>query len=197
MQSPMQITFHGADPSPTLRALVDREAAALERFHAHLTTGRVAIELPHHHHTKGNRWQVKVELAVPGGPDVVVTRESRGRRGDDVYAAVRDAFDVARRQVQDRLHRQRGDVKTHEEAPTARIAELYPYEQCGYLATDDGRSIYFHRNAVLAGAFDDLGLGDRVSFLEEDGVKGPQASTVRLVAPAPRHPSDPTTSYEL
>jgi cold shock CspA family protein len=45
----------------------------------------------------------------------------------------------------------------------------------------DGREIYFHRNAVLAGHFDRLRIGSQVRFAEEAGEKGPQASSVRLV----------------
>ena len=37
------------------------------------------------------------------------------------------------------------------------------------------------RRAVLDGAFDRLTVGTRVSFVEEPGEKGPQASTVKLL----------------
>ena len=45
----------------------------------------------------------------------------------------------------------------------------------------DGREIYFHRKAVLNDAFDRLEVGAEVRFVEEEGEKGPQASTVRPV----------------
>ena len=54
-------------------------------------------------------------------------------------------------------------------------------EDCGFIETADGRQIYFHRNAVLDAAFDRLKVGSEVAFAEEEGVKGPQASTVRVV----------------
>ena len=54
-------------------------------------------------------------------------------------------------------------------------------EDCGFIETADGREIYFHRNAVLDGAFDRLSVGSEVRFIEEQGDKGAQASTVRLV----------------
>jgi cold shock CspA family protein len=34
--------------------------------------------------------------------------------------------------------------------------------------------IYFHRNAVLDGAFDRLSIGSEVAFVEEEGEKGPR-----------------------
>ena len=50
----------------------------------------------------------------------------------------------------------------------------------GVLETPDGRDVYFHRNSVLNGDFPKLSLGARVTFVEEMGEKGAQASTVRL-----------------
>ena len=49
----------------------------------------------------------------------------------------------------------------------------------GFLASADGREIYFHRNSVLDNAFASLSPGQRVTFFEEIGEKGPQASTVK------------------
>jgi cold shock CspA family protein len=46
---------------------------------------------------------------------------------------------------------------------------------------EQAAQIYFHRNAVLDAAFDRLKVGSEVAFAEEEGVKGPQASTVRVV----------------
>jgi cold shock CspA family protein len=50
----------------------------------------------------------------------------------------------------------------------------------GFLRTSDGREIYFHRNSVLDGGFDKLRPGTAVTFVEEQGEQGPQASTVHV-----------------
>jgi cold shock CspA family protein len=60
---------------------------------------------------------------------------------------------------------------------------LSPVDEFGYLEAEDGHEVYFHRRAVLDGAFDRLTVGTRVSFVEEPGEKGPQASTVKLLHP--------------
>jgi cold shock CspA family protein len=49
------------------------------------------------------------------------------------------------------------------------------------LTTSDGREIYFHSKAVIDGRFDGLRVGTEVTFAEEAGEKGPQASTVKPV----------------
>jgi cold shock CspA family protein len=94
--------------------------------------------------------------------------------------AVRDAFRSARRKLQDFARRQRGDVKTHQ-ALSAKVSQLFPKAGYGFLETFDGRQIYFHQNSVLSGKFGALEVGTGVRFAEEDGERGPQASTVKLV----------------
>lgn len=72
----------------------------------------------------------------------------------------------------------RGDVKRHEPETTGRVAKLFNRGGYGIITTGDERDIYFHRNSVLDGKFAKLALGARVRFVETEGEKGPQASTV-------------------
>ena len=95
--------------------------------------------------------------------------------------AINDAFKAAGRRLQDYARRQRGDVKSHEALPVARVSKILRDEGCGFLTTDDGRGIYFHKESVLNRAFPHLKAGTTVTFVEEQGEKGPQASTVRIV----------------
>jgi cold shock CspA family protein len=50
-----------------------------------------------------------------------------------------------------------------------------------YRLEPGAREIYFHRDSVLHDAFDRLAIGTEVTFVEEEGKKGPQASTVKPV----------------
>ena len=79
------------------------------------------------------------------------------------------------------MRRLQGEVKQHDGPPTATVARLDPAGEYGFLETGDGREIYFHRNSVLDAGFSRLTVGSRVSFVEEAGEKGPQASTVKLL----------------
>jgi len=94
--------------------------------------------------------------------------------------AINDAFRAAGRRLEDYARRRRGDVKTHEELPVARVTRLFTDKGYGFLTAADGREIYFHRDAVLNGGFARLKVGTSVTFAEEAGEKGPQASTVRI-----------------
>jgi cold shock CspA family protein len=85
-----------------------------------------------------------------------------------------------RRELEDYVRELRGDVKTHDPLPHAKVSELFPMEDYGFIKTHEGHRLYFHRNSVLDGRFDELDIDSEVSFVEELGDKGPQASTVRL-----------------
>jgi cold shock CspA family protein len=181
MQLPLQIAFHNLPPSETLEAVIRENAAKLDEFYNHVMRCRVVIDVPHQHHRDGNLYQVRIDLTVPGG-EIVVNREpSLHEANKDFRQAVRDAFDAVRRQLEDFARRQRGAVKHHEPVVHAKVSKLFPQEGYGFLATADGREVYFHRDAVLHGGFDRLHIGTEVTFVEEVGREGPQASTVHLV----------------
>jgi cold shock CspA family protein len=98
----------------------------------------------------------------------------------DVNVAIRDAFGSAARKLEEYVRRQRKDVKRHGVAAHGRIGKLFPQERYGFIDTSDGREVYFHANSLIEGGFDDLTMGTEVSFAEESGDKGPQASTVQV-----------------
>jgi cold shock CspA family protein len=62
------------------------------------------------------------------------------------------------------------------------VDQLVTDQDYGFLRTPEGRSVYFHRNAVVDDEFDQLKPGTGVRFVEELGEEGPQATTVVVVA---------------
>lgn len=178
MQVPLEISFHQVQPSEAIEEYVRKRADKLERFHPRIIRCRVAIEEPHRRHKNGNRFDIHVEVSVPG-KILTVGREP----GDltehlDVYQALRDAFTAMERQLEGEVRARRGEVKTHEEHPRGFVARIFPNDDCGFIETDNGREVYFHRNAVTNGGFDHLEPGMSVKFVESDGDRGPQASAV-------------------
>ncbi len=169
-------------PSEAIEAHIREKAAKLDQFYDRITRCRVVVEAPHRHHHKGKLFNIRIDMTVPGGELVVNRDPSKRAAHTDVYVAIRDAFDAARRKLQDFARRQRGDIKVHEAAPRARITKLFPEEGYGFLETSEGKEIYFHKNSVLEPGFDQVKVGTVVMFTEEQGGKGPQASTVKPVA---------------
>jgi cold shock CspA family protein len=143
----------------------------------------VALKGPGGHHQTGGLYEVNIRLVLPEGREVDVARTPKAdERHSDLAFAINDAFKRARRRLQDKVRRMQGQVKQHEAAqPTGTVARLDERGEFGFLEASDGHEVYFHRNSVLNGAFNKLSVGTRVTFAEEAGEKGPQASTVRLL----------------
>ena len=177
MQLPLQITAQDFSLSEPVETDIREKAAKLDSFYNKIMRCRVVLEAPVQHHRKGGPYNVRIDLAVPG-VELVVNRQA----DEDLYVAIRNAFDAARRQLEDYVRRHHGDVKTHEVVSYARVSQLFPEEGYGFLETPDGREVYFHRNSVLDPGFERLEVGMEVRFAEEQGGKGPQASTVTIVS---------------
>ncbi len=182
MQLPLEITWRGVEPSPHLGALIHRRVAHLERFASQINRCSVVIERQHEHPRAGSGWRVRIDLTIPPGHEIVVVRESwQGSVRDDLYSVVKDAFGAARRRIKRLVEVRRGEVKRHfEQELEAVILRLFP-QGFGFLETKGGREVYFHKNAVVDYGFEDLKVGMGVSFNEQPGEKGPQASSVRVV----------------
>lgn len=195
------ITFHGIDPSPALEGEIRRRIDALDKYYQPIIGCRVMVELAARHHEAGNRYHVRIDLTVPG-EELVVTHGASLHAGDqDIHlakatkqdeadperkhalVAVREAFDVARRRLQDYGRRQRRPPKVPARQAHGRITQLFPIDGYGYIEGEDGHEVYFQKSSVLKNAFERLTVGSAVSFEEESGEKGPQASTVKLLHP--------------
>lgn len=181
MVIPVQIAFHNMTPSEEIESRIRLEAERLDEVFGRIMSCRVVVDVPHRHHKEGNFYQVRIDLKIPGR-EVVVNREPAQHTDyRDLDIAVRDAFDEARRQLEDLARVRRGDVKAHGPAEHGRVIRLMAEGGYGFLETPDGREIYFHRNSVRNGGFERLEVGAEVAFSEEEGDKGPQATTVRPV----------------
>ncbi|MCC6551823.1 MAG: ribosome-associated translation inhibitor RaiA [Polyangiaceae bacterium] len=177
----LQVTYRNLPPTPAIEEAIQEKAARLGKFFPRIMSCRVAVEATSHRHMRGNVYRVRIDVTVPGAELVIGRDPSAPHAHDDVYVAIREAFDGIRRQLQDHARRQRGFVKSHEQPPHGRVARFFPQQRYGFIETADDREIYFHANSVLDGAFDRLEVGDEVRFTEEEGEEGPQASTVVLI----------------
>jgi cold shock CspA family protein len=182
MQTPIEIDFQGLKATEQLRACVAKHIAVLEERFGRITSCRVVIRAPSERHRTGGAHEVAIRLVLPQGREVDIGRSERAdeRHADATYA-LNDAFKRARRRLQDHARRMRGQVKTHDGPPLATVRSFDDAAGFGFLETADGREVYFHKNSVLNGGLRQLAPGARVTFFEEMGDKGPQASTVKLL----------------
>ncbi|HEX7055433.1 MAG TPA: HPF/RaiA family ribosome-associated protein [Burkholderiales bacterium] len=94
MDTALQVTFRGLPPSPALDRRIRDKAARLQALSGRITRFRITVERRHRHQRQGREYGVRVELHVPER-DIVVTHEE----DEDVYVALRDAFEAAERQL--------------------------------------------------------------------------------------------------
>jgi cold shock CspA family protein len=196
---PLQITFRNGQASPEAELWIRSEAAKLQAFYSRIMGCRVAIQKSRHQR-QGSPYHVRIDLTVPGGELVVkhepTLRTQARQLGEteikkhlearklhkQLRRAINEAFKAAGRRLQDYARRQRGDVKLRQPRPQATVKQLFPDKGYGFLLTPEGREIYFHRESVLNRGFGRLRVGTIVTFAEEQGEKGPQASSMRIAA---------------
>lgn len=182
MQVPLQVTFRHMDPSPALESRIRELATRLEKFSEQIIHCHVIVEAPHKHHHQGGLFEVRVDITVPDRQIAIRRSHPIHHSHEDAYVALRDAFKAARRKLEEYERERRTTSRGHVTPPHGRVCELHPDEDFGRIETDDGRLVYFHRNSVTGRPFDQLTIGTRVRFAEEQGDRGPQASTVHALA---------------
>ena len=177
MDIPLTVSSHHIQLSPQEEALIRRKVRKLERLFPRLTSCRVFVEGPEHHRN-GGPYQVHLDLTVPGD-ELAVSRKT----GHDLPTAMRDAFNAARNLLESHNgHQIVARNNGHRVAlAQAKIVSLFPEQGYGFLATEDGREIFFHRNTVAEDGFQALQVGAMVRFGEELGERGPQATLVTRV----------------
>jgi ribosome-associated translation inhibitor RaiA len=111
---PEIITLHGVTRSPALEKDIRSRVEKLQQFHPAITSCRVVVERPHQHHHQGGHFVVRLRLAVPGA-EFAVNHD----HAEDAHVALRDAFDAARRQIENHVGRRDGGARSHRAARTA------------------------------------------------------------------------------
>lgn len=95
----LQITFRDIDPSEALSHRALQKFNKLRQIHDRISRCHVVVESPHLHHQKGNLFNVRIDLHVPGGVITVNQQSHENHSHEDAYVAMRDAFNKARRRL--------------------------------------------------------------------------------------------------
>lgn len=175
MKQPLQIVFHGLEPSAAVEAAARDKAHKLDEFCPDIMACRVGIELMHKHRHQGRPYAVRIDVTVPG----------RGLRADrveheDVYVALREAFDDMRRQIKDEVRLVRGQQKLHTLPMRGKLVRLNAEQRFGFIETAEGDDYYFAPENVEGALFEHLEEGTEVQFIPEVAAEGRQAKRVSL-----------------
>ena len=117
MKKTADVRFLGLAPSPALHASILQQCGKLDLFCANLTACRVFVELVDKHQRQGRQFSVRIDLTLPGH-ELTVSHV----HGEDVYAALNDAFHAITRQLEDTVRRDR----RRRDGPAPDIDEEHP-----------------------------------------------------------------------
>jgi cold shock CspA family protein/ribosome-associated translation inhibitor RaiA len=198
MQVPLEVAFHNLDSVDWAEDEIRTRVAELERIYDRLTSCRVRVDQKANNNNGTIPPVVHIELGIPGRKEVVVSHEPdhllRKYQRPDLHKAINEAFRIAERRLLDIKEQRDGRTKVaHHDARNqalGQIAETDPGGEFGFLLTQQGALLYFHRNAMLSGSFDDLRRGHEVYYVQEMGDTGPIASKVRIKRSAANGPDD-------
>lgn len=173
---PVRITIRDIPNSDAIEAQIQKKAEKLSRLYDRIKSCHVVVDVPQKHKHQGKLFGVRIDLAVPG-KELVVNRVLN----EDLYVAIRDAFDAAHRQLEAYVDRQRGDVKTHQKTLRGKVARLFPEERYGFITAPDGREFYFHATNIAHPNYEQLEIGTEVEFMEVTGGDSLQAVHVIIL----------------
>jgi cold shock CspA family protein/ribosome-associated translation inhibitor RaiA len=188
LQVPLEIAFHNIDSSDWAENEIRSHVADLERMYDRLVSCRVRVDQRANNSNGTIPPVVHIELGIPGRKDLVVSHEpdhlQRKYQRPDLHNAINEAFRIAERRLSGLKEQRDGRTKdAHHDAPNqflGQVAEIDPAGDFGFLMTKEGGMLYFHRNSVISGEFEDLRRGDEVHYVEDTGDTGPVASKVRV-----------------
>lgn len=181
----LYITFHLVDHSNALEQKIRLKAEKLLKVHSQIISCRIVVSSPHHHKHKGNLYNIRMDIKLPG-EELVVNKQPGGkvRTHQDAYVAVVDAFKAARHLLQRYKEKTHGVIKHHALLLHGKIFELK--ENHGYIESPNISEVYFHEHSLAQGVrFSDLKEGDAVHFSAGD--EGERNLSASFVKPVTRH----------
>lgn len=186
MQTTPEVIFKDVDRSPWVEEYVAERIAHLEKFSQEITSCHVTLSQEASSHRKGNRYSVMVEVRLPKHHDLAVKKQKQiVDMQNQLPAVINEAFGAIEKQLKKTAELRRHEEKVHTSngQPHGTVEKVFGDEGYGFIRTvEDDRQFYFHRNSVLHDDFERLTIGTEVRFTPELGDKGPQASSVQVVA---------------
>lgn len=175
MKQPLELRFIGMEPSEAVDSAARAKAAKLDHFRPDIMACRVTVELADRHRHQGKTFAVRVDVTVPGH-ELSVDRV----HDEDVYVALREAFDDMKRRLQDSVRRVRGQVKAHVLPLHGEVVRFADEGRFGIIRTAQGDEYRFDAGNVTGVSYEHLEIGTQVQFIPEVAAEGLQAKRVSV-----------------
>lgn len=175
MKQPLQIRFLGMESSSAVESAARQKADKLDRFCSDIMSCRVTIELATKHQNQGRIFAVRIDLTLPDH-ELSVNRV----HDEDVYVALREAFDDMKRKLEDAVRSMRGQEKLHPVPLHGEVVRFAPERRCAFIRTPGGDEYYFGPENVAGVPFEHLQEGSQVQFIADVAGEGRQAKRVSV-----------------
>lgn len=179
MQVPLKITFNKMHHSEAIELLIRDKAARLEPYAAHIANCNVIVEAVSRL-GENKLYSIIVDVSLLDRNIEARHHPSENYVNEDICTAISDAFAAECRQLVHDLYAHESGVTSQAGVTRGCVTQLFPFEDYGLIATDDGREVYFHRDNMLPEEFDELVIGDRVHFNEQMSDDGPEAISIDM-----------------
>ena len=114
MTNEFQVVFRNIDQTNAIADAVQKRIQKLERYCDEIIAGRVVLDSPHNNHHKGKVYSVGLEIHTPS-KEVRVNQEQHDNHAhEDLYIAIRDAFNAAERQLKS-IDKKRRMTQSHKD----------------------------------------------------------------------------------
>jgi ribosomal subunit interface protein len=170
---PIEITVRNIESTPAIEARIREKAEKLSLFNDRIMSCKVVVDMVQKHKTQGKLYNVTIDTHIPG-KTIVATHNPN----EDLYVAIRDAFNAMTRQLEDKARMVRGDVKTHEGPLFGKIARLFT--DYGFIESLTGEEYYFSESNLVNTPFAELQAGMDVEFVEAIAGDSLQANHIKV-----------------
>ena len=182
MQIEPRISFQNLEHSDAIESDIRSRIDELEKFHPRMIGCSVVVDAPHRDKHKGKIYEIRIDISVPG-KDIAVTREAGFNHAhEDIYVAIRDSFDAARRLLEDRIRKMSSHrTRPHPTPSHGHVVRIFNEDGYGFVETVDGHEVYFDRDSLTKSVWPQIEIGSRLRFTERDGDKGLYGTQVTLL----------------
>lgn len=173
MVTPVQITARDFKLTPSVDNLIRERAAHLTHFYPRINSCRVVLTFAQKHKNQGKLYNARIDVTVPR-KEFAATKNYH----EDLYVAIRQAFDAVEKQLAEHAEKRNGHVKTHTDVAHGHVSRLVTKEGYGFIEGHDGQEYYFSVTNVHHPHFKQLCIGDAVEYIVATSGDGHQAQHV-------------------
>lgn len=173
MQVPFQLTVRNMKRTESIESHIQEKISQLEKMCDRIISCQIVLELGSQNKHQGNLYNARIHVTLPK-KDLVANHNCE----ENLWKAIKLAFDDMARQIEETMHRVKGDTKHHPDIIHGEIVRLYKQKEFGFIKSDGGDEYYFNADSVVHPNFIHLKEGLEVHFIEGLGDEGLQAHRV-------------------